>query len=315
MKFSLPLILVLAASPLMAQNVQFSADLDMPNNVIGWSVVSSVGSINVSPSTFRLGGTMDFKLDSANAPFTSGSFNGSLAFTNPNTLHGTIPNPLPFFPPLVEFDLTGLEFAMSTPSFTIDPVTGDFTTDVTLVVTRGQNVMTGLLGNSNESVAGLVTAPTTISGNVSQSGTVIDMWMDLNLQIDMVDAATGVTSTVTFTGDIDCFTYSTDANSMHLDVPYGMTGGASSTLSFTNATPSSTVYLAGSGSGRGVFSVPSLGVDIGMNNPQHAATASADGSGNGSFSLYVPSSMVGLSVLLQTVQSGHVSNVAGTFIQ
>lgn len=315
MNFSVALTFALLSSPLLAQNTQFSSDLHQASSAINWNITSSAGTVNVSPSTFHLGGSLDFKLDSAAAPFTSGLLNGALTFTDPAVLHGEIANPLPFLPPLAELDLKNLEFALSAPSFAIDPITGDFTADVTLVVTNGTSVMTGLLGNSNESVAGLVTTPTALSGNVSQSGNIISMWLDVNMQIHMVDPATGITSTVTLVGDIYNHVLTSDADSMHLSVPYGLTPGATNNLSFSNATPSSPVFLAGSGYGRGAFSVPSLGVTLGMHNPQHVATTTANSAGSGVFNVFVPASLSGVSVLVQCVQNSNISNVAGTFIE
>ncbi|MFT7516453.1 MAG: hypothetical protein ACI84O_000234 [Myxococcota bacterium] len=313
MHFSLPLAFVLASSPLLAQNVQFSSELDQPTNLINWNVTSSAGTVNVSPSTFRLGGTLDFKLDSANAPFTSGSLNGALSFTQPAVLHGEVPNPFPFFPPLAEFDLKDLEFSLLAPTFIVDPVTGDFSAAVTLLATNGRIVTSGLLGSSNESVAGLMGAPTILSGNISQTNNIIRMWLDINLQIDIDDPASGLTSTVSFVGDVESYVLATNANSMHLDAPYGLIPGATSILAFSNATPSGAVFLAASHLGRGTFSIPSLGLTIGMHSPRHVATATSDAAGAGTFSLLAPASLSGVSVLFQCLQNGRVSNVAGTF--
>jgi len=315
MKFSLPLIFLLAASPLAAQNVQFSSQLDQPNNVIGWDVTSSLGTINVSPSTFKMGGTFDFMLDSVNSPFQSGAFNGGLTYTNPTTLHGEMPNPFPFLPPLAEFDIYNLEMAYSAPSFAIDPNTGDFSATATFVVTKGDFEMSGLLGNSSNSLAGTTGIPTVIYGTVSQNGSTISMWFDMTLSISVTDPGSGITVGVAFTGDVESFVSTADANSMHIDVPYGLAAGATNTIQLSNGTPNGTVYLAGSARGRGTFSIPSFGVDLGLSNPRHAATTNADMNGNGSFSLYVPASFLGLSVLFQAVEPGRVSNAAGTYIE
>jgi len=315
MKFSLPLIFILAASPLAAQNVQFSGQLDQPNNIVAWDVTSSLGTINVSPSTLRMGGTFDFLLDSANSPFQSGAFNGALAYTSPTTLHGEIPNPLWFLPPLAEFDIFNLEMSFSAPSFTINSSTGDFDAVTSFVVTKGDYVMTGILGNSNESLAGLTGLPTVISGIVSQNGSTISLWCDLDIAVSIDDPATGISVGVSFTGEVEAFASTADANSMHIDVPYGLSAGATNAIPFSNGTPNGTVYLAGSAAGRGTFSIPSLGVDLGLRSPQHIATANADINGNGSFNVYLPASYVGLSVLLQALEPGSTSNAAGTYIE
>jgi hypothetical protein len=315
MKFPLPLIFVLAVSPLAAQNVQFSSRLDQPNNVIGWGVSSSIGTVTVSPSTFRMGGTMDFMLDSANAPFTSGSFNGALVYTAPLTLSGEVPNPLPFFPPLAEFDLKNLEMAIHAPTFSIDPNTGNFTAVITTTVTKGIFEMTGLLGNSTESLAGVTGIPTPVAGNVSQNGNIISLWSDMTLSVTYDDPATGVSVDVNFNGDVETFALSSEANSMHLDAPYGLSAGTANNLYFSNATPNGTVYLAGSAAGRGNFSVPSFGVDLGMRAPRNAGTSTADINGNGFFNLFVPASFTGLTVVFQAIEQGSVSNVAGTYIE
>ena len=315
MKLSLPLIFVLAASPITAQNVQFSGQLDQPNNVISWGVTSSIGTINVSPSTFKMGGTIDFLLDSANSPFQTGALNGALLYTSPSTLYGEVPNPLPFFPPLAEFEIKDLEMTLSAPTCAIDPSTGDFTAIGTVTVTKGIFEMTGILGNSTESLAGTTGLPTSIAGVVSQNGNTISLWSDLTMSITYDDPASGVSVAVSFSGDVEAFALASEANSMHIDVPYGLNPGATNSISFTNATANGRVYLAGSVAGRGQFSVPSFGVALGMNSPVHAATTNADMNGNGGLNLFVPSNFSGRSVLFQAIEPGSVSNVAGTYIE
>lgn len=310
--FLIPAAALLAA-PLAAQSVQHHVELDQPNNVISWDVSTSIGSVNVSPNTFRIGGTVELLLDQSSAPFTSGRLNGALAFTDPTTLSGEIPNPIFFLPPIATFDIKNMEFALESPTFTIDAL-GNFTADITLTTTAGTNTMGGLFGSGTEPIAGILSPPTPVSGTVTQSGSTITFALDMDIVVTLVDPGTGVSSDINFDGPLDGFADTADAGSFHLDVVLPMNVGANS-LGFTGATPSGGVFLAGSLAGTGSTFIPAMGVTLGINGPALAGTTSADGSGNGNFNVTVPSSLLGRSVWLQAVETGAASNVTGSWVE
>lgn len=310
--FLIPAAAFLAA-PLAAQSVQHHVDLDLPNNVISWDVSTSIGSVNVSPNTFKIGGTVELLLDQASAPFTSGRLNGALAFTSPTTLSGEIPNPIFFLPPIATFDIKNMEFHLVSPTFTIDAA-GNFTAMITLTTTAGTNTMGGLFGSGTEPIAGILSPPTAVTGTVTQSGSTITFALDMNITVTLVDPGTGVSSDINFDGPLDGFADTGNADSFHLDAALPMTLGANS-LSFTGATPSGSVFLAGSLAGLGSTTIPSLGVTLDVNAPALAGTTSADGAGAGTFNVAVPGSLLGRSVWLQAVESGAASNVTGSWVE
>lgn len=303
----------LLAAPLAAQNTQFSFDLDQPNNIISWDVSASIGSVNVSPSTFKIGGTVELLLDASSAPFSSGAINGALSFTDPASLHGEIPNIFPWLPPLATFDINNLEFHLFAPSFSIDPA-GNFTASVTLTTTAGTNVLGGLFGSGSEPVYGVVSAPTVVSGTLTQSGSTLTLFIDMDVTVTITDPGTGVSSDITFDGPLTGFADTADADSFHLFGPLPM-GTGSNSLGFTGATPSSTVFLAGSAAGRGSVFIAPLGVTLGIANPLQVGAATSDASGDGSINVSVPGAALGLSLWVQAVESGAASNVFGTWVE
>jgi hypothetical protein len=309
-----PTVLALLTTPLAAQQVQFSSDLDQQNNVVSWTVTTSIGNVNLSPTTFRIGGTLELKLDSASAPFTGGSLNGSMAFTDPSALNGSIPNPIPFLPPLATFKIQDMEFHLAAPSFSIDP-SGNFTALMILTSTAGTNTMGGLFGSGTEPIAGIESLPTPVSGNVSQSGSTINFHLDLNIVLTMDDPSTGITTDLTFVGPLDSFVDTSTANSLHIDMPMPALAGTQINVAFSNAAPNSTVYLAGSLAGRGSFSVPQLGVVLDLAAPLQAGVAQASANGSGLFQVSVPNTLIGRSIWGQALQPGNTSNVAGTWVQ
>ena len=281
--------------------------------MIAWDVTTSIGSVDVSPTTFRIGGTVELLLDSANAPYSSGSLNGSLAFTAPTTLSGEIPNPIPFFPPLATFDIRNMEFHLAAPSFSIAP-NGDFTAMVVLSTTAGTNTIGGLFGSGTEPIAGVGSTPTAVNGNVSQSGSVITFYIDLNITVTLVDPGTGVSSDITFNGPLTSYADSTQNGSFHLEAPLPLSLGAN-IMPFTGATPGGTVFLAGTVAGRGSVFIAALNTTLGIANPAQAGSTSADGSGNGSFNVNVPVLLLGRSVWLQGVEVNNASNVFGSWVE
>lgn len=312
-KYALPLVVTFMAAPLLAQTEQFSSVLDQPNNVISWDVSTSIGSVNVSPATFRLGGSVELLLDSANAPYASGALNGAVAFTSPTTLSGEVPNPIPFFPPLATFDIKNMEFHLSSSSFAIAP-NGDFTAMIVLTTTAGTNTIGGLFGSGTEPIAGIESTPTAVSGNVSQSGNLITFALDMGITVTLVDPGTGVSSDITFSGPLAGFSDSTENGSFHLEAPLPMSVGANN-MPFTGATPGGAVFLAGTIAGRGSVFIGALNATLGIANPAQAGGSTADSSGNGSFNVNVPGSLLGRSVWLQGVETNNASNVFGTWVE
>lgn len=308
------LILSLLAAPAAAQTVQYSTQLDQPQSAVSWSVSSSIGTVNVSPSNFNLGGSIELLTDSVNAPFTTGAINGATVFTSPNTLSGEIPNILPFLPPLATFDITGLQFDLTAPTFQVDPA-GDFIAVVTLTTTAGINTLGGLFGSGSDPVTGIVSTPTPVTGNLSQSGTTITLFLDLNVQVVLDDPVSGISSTLDVTGPVVATVDTANANSMHLDRPLPLIAGAPNTVQVNNATPGGAVFLAGSLTGLGSIFIAPLGVTSGLAAPVQAGTATADALGNASFSLNVPAGFVGRAVWLQALEPGRTSNAAGTWVE
>jgi hypothetical protein len=313
-RFLLVAAVAFLTTSLSAQQVQFSTALDEPNNVMQWTVNTSLGSVNLNPTTFRIGGSVELKLDSATAPFSTGSLNGALAFTNPATLNGTIPNPLPFLPPLATFKINDMQFHLAAPPFSIDPA-GNFTAIVVLTSTAGSNTMGGLFGSGTEPIAGLESLPTAVAGHVTESGSVINFHLALNIIVSMIDPSTGISIDISLVGPLDSYTDVADANSLHLDMPMPALGGTQINLAYTNATPNSNLYLAGSLAGLGSFSVPQLGVTLDLAAPLQAGIDQADNSGGGTFQVSVPSRIAGRSIWAQALQSGRTSNVTGTWVQ
>ena len=126
--------------------------------------------------------------------------------------------------------------------------------------------------------------------------------------IDVQDQDAGTTGTWTnFT--LIIYGHDSSGTSMTLSSP-SVVGGSNATFSVSNANPSATTWLAVSTTGTGTFSVPSLGVTLGLANPSPLGSAQAtNGSGATDFIISVPSGATGFSYWMQTLQSGQVSNV------
>jgi hypothetical protein len=313
-RFILAAAVTFMTTALSAQQVQFSTDLDQQNNVINWNVTTSIGNVNISPTSFKIGGTVDVKLDSASAPFSTGSLNGALAFTDPDTLNGSIPNPIPFLPPLATFKIRDMEFHLSSSIFNID-ASGNFNAMVTLTATTGTNTMGGLFGSGTEPIFGLGSDPTPVTGRVTQSGSTIQFHLDLNLVVNMDDPSTGITTDITFNGPIDAYTDVSEANSMHLDLAMPSLAGSQMNFAYSNAAPNSTIYLAGSLVGLGSTPVAPLGVVLNLAAPLQAGVDQANASGAGLFQVSIPNSLAGRSFWGQALQAGRTSNVAGSWVE
>ena len=184
---------------------------------------------------------------------------------------------------------------------------------IVLTSTAGTNTMGGLLGAGTEPIAGLGSVPTAVNGNVSQSGNTITFELDLGITVSLVDPGTGISSDITFSGPLFGFADSTQNGSFHLEAPLPMSLGANN-LPFTGDTPGGAVFLAGTLAGRGSVFIGVLNATLGIANPMQGGGATADGSGNGSFNVNVPGSLLGRSVWLQGVEMNNASNVFGSWV-
>lgn len=294
-----------------AQNVQHLFDVDRNASLIDWEITSPSFTINESPDKFRLEGGLNLLLDAASAPFTSGRLNGALMFTVPEVLHGEVPNPIPFLPPLATFDIEDLQVTLTSSSFAITP-TGDFSATVVLTTTGGIVTTGGLLGNNVQPIFGIVSPPTLVAGKLTQSGTTISCMLDLDINVTQV--LSGYTFTIVLDGPVNAKADTAQANAPFLTAPLPLFVGSNATLVGSNLTPNGTAFLAASVAGLGSTPVPPFGVTLALASPVRVGSgASANGSGTASWTFIVPGLLSGRSVWFQALQNGVVTQVVGTF--
>jgi hypothetical protein len=167
-----------------------------------WDVNTSLGNLVEQPNTFQLQGTIDLNLAPAGNPASTGEFVGANALVVPN-LHGTIPNPLPFLPPLATVDVAGLSFSATSPIFhgpSGSP--GQLNTDVVLTALTGTVQITSIVGNSSVDLAGAVSDPTNVTGTLSPSGSLLTLQFPVSVLVPVDDPDTGITGTLTMNGSI-----------------------------------------------------------------------------------------------------------------
>lgn len=294
-----------------AQSVAHLVDVDRAASLVDWEITSTSWTIHESPDKFRLDGSVTLMLDAASAPFTSGRLGGALMFTVPSALHGEIPNPIPFLPPLATFDIEGLQVTLSSAPFAIDPA-GGFTTAVTLTTTAGTITTGGLLGSSTEPIFGVASPPTSVAGTVTQSGSVIALFVDLDVNVTQVIGSDAFT--IVLDGPLRGNADVADADPPLLAGPMPLVVGASATLSASRLSPGRPTFLAGTLDGLGSTLVPQLGVTLALAAPvQVGGMVLASPSGAAAWTFPVPPVVAGRSVWFQAAQSGSVTQVFGTF--
>lgn len=307
--------MILAALLLLApasQSVQHLFDVDRANSLIDWDISSPSYTINESPDKFRLDGGLVLGLDSASAPFTSGRLDGALMFTVPTILHGEIPNPIPFLPPLATFDIEGLQVRLTSPSFAINPGTGAFTAIASMLTTAGTLTTGGLLGNTSQPIFGVGSLPTPVNGSITQSGTTLMLFLDLDVNITQTIGTD--TFTIVLDGPINATAEVSAANAPVLSASLPLVVGAIATVNAVRMTPGAPTFLAGSITGLGPTPIGSLGVTLGIASPvKVGATVNASGAGAAAWSFTVPSVLAGRSVWFQALQNGLTTQVFGSF--
>jgi hypothetical protein len=170
-----------------------------------WSGTSSLGPIVGNPSTmFQLAGTSDLDLTAqiAPQPVAGGQFSGGDAFTVPD-IHGKIPNPIPFLPPLATIDLIGLHVAANSDPFTVDG-TGAFSATGTLTALAGTLIVTPL-GQSPTTtpLAGNTSNPGTFTGTFTTTASNIHLSEPVNTTFSFSDPTSGASGSITIVGTIE----------------------------------------------------------------------------------------------------------------
>lgn len=306
---------MLAAALLLlasAQNVHHQFDVDRGNSLIDWDISSPSYTINESPDKFRLDGGILLALDAAGAPFTTGRLDGALMFTVPSVLHGEVPNPIPFLPPLATFDIEGLQVTLTAAPFAVQPATGAFTATAVMVVTAGTLTTGGLLGNTSQEIFGIVSPPSPLSGSVVQSGTTLQLFLDLDVNITQTIGTD--TFTIVLDGPLNATAEVAAANPPRLSAPLPLVVGANATVSAAGLNPGAPAFLAGSLAGLGATPIGALGVTLGITAPVKVGpTVNANGAGAAAWSFTVPAILSGRSVWFQALQNGLTTQVVGTF--
>jgi hypothetical protein len=198
------LLFCLATAPLAAAQVPFVLPIDQAASNFNWSGTSSLGPILGNPSTaFQMAGQSALALVTTPGSFaiTGLQFTGGDAYTVPD-LHGRIPNPFPFLPPLATIDVLGLHLSVDSPSCTVSGL-GAFTADITLTATAGTLVVTPLGGSqSSTPLAGSSSAPTPQSGTIVYAAGNLVLTIPINSQFNFVDPGTGASGSITVTGTL-----------------------------------------------------------------------------------------------------------------
>ncbi|MFO1010075.1 MAG: hypothetical protein U1F29_08440 [Planctomycetota bacterium] len=193
--------LFVLALPAAAQSYVFKVNQAASN--FTWTGTSTLGPIQGNPSNaFQFAGTTQLDLTSvATATFTNGAFTGGDAFTVPD-IHGRIPNPIPFLPPLATIDVTGLHVVASSPSFPM--LAGSFNASVTITAIAGTMTVTPLGGSATSSpLAGSTSAPTAVSGSVTFVGAGMHLVAPISTTFPFADPTSGASGSITLNGTLD----------------------------------------------------------------------------------------------------------------
>ena len=308
--FLLPILL---ASPVAAQQTDYTLELDPQATQITWNVTTSAGNVVENPPVFALLGDLVMRFDAPAPPFANGEIMDALVGTLPGTISGEIPNPLPFLPPLATFDLVGVQMALQSGSFSIDPA-GNFTANGTITTTAGKVVLGGLLGSGSQPFFGLTSAPGNLSGTVSQVGNDLEVTMTINVQLNLVLSG-GITVDVDLSGPVEATVPLAEANPFTLAVPRPVLTGQQNLFEVRHA-GSGPLFLGVSLAGLGSTPIGPLGVTADIASPYQAGgPVFANANGVASFNLVPPGVVAGRSLWFQCVGFGQDSNVVGSWAQ
>jgi hypothetical protein len=152
--------------------VDFDFRTDDAASDFTWSGTSNYGNVVGNPSNaFEFHGHFGWNLaPSGSDPIASGAFVPTGDLHVVPDLHGKIPNPFPFLPPLATIDVVDCHMVMSSSSFAIAS-NGSFTTAITFTITMGTMDIQQLGGTSASlDLTGFNSDPDVHTGSLTQVG-------------------------------------------------------------------------------------------------------------------------------------------------
>jgi hypothetical protein len=310
------LLLASLTAPLAAQAFDYRFDIDVAQSQVAVSISSTLGTINVSPSSVGMDGTLEVHVQHGFIGNTDITITDGFLYTVPSTINATIPNPLPFLPPLATATVHDLQATISAPQVTVG-ANGVLSLDPSMTSTGGTVTMGGLFGSGTEPVYGIPSSPVTVPGSYTPlANNMIELRIDLNMTMTIVlDPVLGTTADVTLIGPVIAIADANQPNPMRLEGPRPLTAGTPANFTVHNVPSNQAVFLGASLAGLGNTFIAPLGIAVSMVNPiQVGGPVLPNGAGTASFSANVPASVSGRSVLVQAVTSGEASNLVGTWV-
>lgn len=303
------------ASSVSAQT-DYHFDIDPATSLLAWDLDLNVGNIIEQPAIIAFDGSLIMETGAAGAPFGSATLSEGLVLTAPLLVGGQIPNPVPFLPALGQFTVNRLQATISASNFVVAPG-GAFTATATTTTSAGTLQSTGTLGNFTTPVRGVFESTHTITGTLTQTGTVLHLHIDLDVLLLASNPAPGITGSIELVGPIDAYASTLDADPMTLLSEQPVTAGSPTTITIEHAASSSDLWLAYSTIGLGSTPVLPLAVFLDISSPVLALGPLTTGTfGELTISIgSVPASLAGRSLWLQAAQAGDVSNVSNTWVQ
>ena len=194
---------LLSSNPSLAQSdVTFT--VNQGQSSFTWSGTSSLGPIVGNPSnTFALAGTVGMHVAPVGAQsIGSASFvpTGD-TFTVPD-LHGKVPNPISFLPPLATIDVTNMHLTVSSSPFAVAGG-GAWDANPVLTVLSGTLTVAPLVGTTTiTDLAGFASAPTPSSGTLEHLAGNLRLVAPINAAFPFDDPASGTSGSITLVGNL-----------------------------------------------------------------------------------------------------------------
>ncbi len=168
-----------------------------------WSGTTSIGAIVGNPSNaFQLSGGFTLSI----APVGAQSV-GSASFVSGDVavvpdIHGKIPNPISFLPPLATIDVVNLHLSPSSSAFSV-AANGAFSADLVLTALSGTMTVTQITGGQTVTdLTNLSSSPSATSGTISSSGANLHLNSPVNSTFPFSDPTSGISGSITLVGTI-----------------------------------------------------------------------------------------------------------------
>lgn len=292
--------------------------IDSSASIFRATGITSLGAIDTGPNDiFSLNGSLRVNLAPSAEPLQKAQFVEGVVLTDPMSLNGEVPNPIPGFPPLVHVSLQQMVFSLESSIFQIQPPNGTFQVTLPVHVVGGIMEVVPWQGIPiTVDLSGETSQPTLLAGSLQALQSHWDLQFPLTADFIFADFSSGFVLNLSLAGDIRA-TAAQQVPPMNFSVePNPLQIWEFAEFTVRDSYPDRRTFLFASKQGLGQTFIPELNITLGLIQPvEFGRSQQTNVYGNATWELRVPPIAAGRTLWFQAGQTDLASTIEEVPVQ